>query len=174
MMQPNMQPQMGGNYQHASPQQKTMVAQPSPFAGGGQPGMPQSGLAPAGTGGYQQASPMQKTIVGGMAPPISGGQMMQPGMQPNMYPGVQPGMQPGMPPMGPGGQPSPNKTMLLQPSEGVVSVARTGQAVQPANQGAGMMQQGMMQQGASTAFWIVSLFIGIAIGVLAYVIALQV
>jgi len=208
-MQPGMQPP-GGNYQQASHAQKTMVAQPSPFAQGGMPGtmpggMPpqqQSGLAPQGSGGYQQASPMQKTIVAGMAPPIVGGQMMQPGMQPGMPPGMQPGMHPGMQPtvppgmqpgmgmppgmqpgmgMPPGMQPgmpgmqpgmgmppggSPNKTVLLQPSEGVVSVARTGHAVQPAG-------AKLMTEGASTAFWIVSLFIGLAVGVLAYVIVLQ-
>ena len=179
------------NYQQSSHAQKTMVAQPSPFAQGGmpqqmQPGqqMPmggpqqQSGLAPQGSGGYQQANPMQKTIVAGMAPPINHGQMMgQPGMQqPNMGQpmGMQPGMgqpmgMPGMQPMGmPGMQPggSPNKTVMLQPSEGVVSVARTGQAVQPVG-------SALMQQGASTAFWIVSLFLGLAVGVLAYVIVLQ-
>jgi hypothetical protein len=192
-MQPGMQPQQPGNFQHASPQQKTMVAQPSPFAGGqmpagmpgqmpgGMPGqMPQgSGLAPSANN-YQQASPMQKTIVAGMAPPIVGGQMMQPGMQPGMHPGMQPGMQPGMHPgmqpnmMPPGMQPGmqqpgpsgPNKTVLLQPSEGVVSVARQGAAVQPAG-------TGRIQQGASTMFWIVSLFIGIAVGALAYVVVLQ-
>ena len=79
-----------------------------------------------------------------------------------MPPGMQPGMPPGMQPPGS----APNKTVMLQPSEGVVSVARTGQAVQPAG-------TGMMQQGASTLFWIVSLLIGIAVGVLAYVVVLQ-
>jgi eukaryotic-like serine/threonine-protein kinase len=181
MQQPQMQQPMpmGGpppnSYQQASHAQKTMVAQPSPFAQGGMPqqgmpqqqgGMQQSGLAPQGSGGYQQANPMQKTIVAGMAPPI--GQM---GMQPTM-PG-QGGMQPmGGQPMGgmPGMQPmgAPNKTVMLQPSEGVVSVARTGQALQPAT------GPGMMQQGASTAFWIVSMFIGLAVGVLAYLIVLQI
>ena len=86
-----------------------------------------------------------------------------------MPPGMQPGMQP--PGMGPGGYPQvpqsgPNKTVMLQPSEGVVSVARTGHAVQPAG-------AKLMTEGASTAFWIVSLFIGLAVGVLAYVIVLQ-
>lgn len=61
----------------------------------------------------------------------------------------------------------PNKTVMLQPSEGVVSVARTGQAVQPATTGAAI------QQGATTLFWIVSLVIGVAVGALAYVIVLQ-
>jgi hypothetical protein len=66
----------------------------------------------------------------------------------------------------PGGAPAasgPNKTVMLQPSEGIVSVARTGHAVQPAG-------GGMMQQGASPLFWAISLLIGIAVGALAYVI----
>ncbi|MBA3818558.1 MAG: protein kinase [Deltaproteobacteria bacterium] len=170
MQQPSMGqapqlPPMQQGYQHADAGQKTMVAQPSPFAQGqpmhGHAQLPQqSGLAPQGSGGYQQSSPMQKTIVAGMVPPNLG-QMMQ---QPGMYPGMQPGMQqPGMG-MPPGG--APNKTVMLQPSEGVVSVARTGQAVQPAS-------TGILQQGASTAFWIISLIIGIAVGVLAYVVVLQ-
>jgi hypothetical protein len=162
---------------HASPQQKTMIAQPSPFAHGGMPqgmpqggmpqggmpqggmpqGMPQGGMPQGGMpqqGGFAQASPMQKTIVAGMAPPIAGGQMMQPG--PYGYPPT---------PGGPAA-PAPNKTVMLQPSEGVVSVARTGQAVQPAGTGA-------VQQGASTLFWIVSLVIGVAVGALGYVVVLQ-
>ena len=126
---------------------------------------------------------MQKTIVAGMAPPMMGGQLqgMQPhGMQPHgmpqpgmPQPGMpQPGMpQPGMSPGGSGGYPpqpqgGPNKTVMLQPSDGVVSVARTGQALQPAG-------TGMIQEGATTLFWIVSLIIGIAVGALAYVIVLQ-
>jgi eukaryotic-like serine/threonine-protein kinase len=166
-------------YQQANAGAKTMVAQPSPFAAGmPQQQMPQampqqSGLAtqPGPQGGYQQANPMQKTIVAGMAPPNLGilasqlpgmqGQPGQPGMQ-------QPGMQqPGM--QQPGGAPAgPQKTIALQSSEGIVSMARTGGAVQPAGTGAITVQQG-----ASTLFWIVSLFIGIAIGALAYVIVLQ-
>jgi hypothetical protein len=70
--------------------------------------------------------------------------------------------------MPPGGAPAsgPNKTVMLQASEGVVSVARTGQAVQPVGTGA-------IQQGASTLFWIVSLVVGVAVGALAYVVVLQ-
>jgi hypothetical protein len=68
-------------------------------------------------------------------------------------------------PQGPGA--GPNKTVMLKPSEGVVSVARTGQAVQPVGVGA-------VEQGATTLFWIVSLVIGVAVGALAYVIVLQV
>jgi len=191
MQPPQMQPPGGGppqgGYQQASPQQKTMIAQVSPFAGGGpgpgagmpQPGMQQSGLA--GPGGYNQASPQQKTIVAGMAPQIGGPGMMQTGMPPGvggmppgvggMPPGVG-GMPPGvggMPPgvggMPPGGAPGsgPNKTVMLQQSEGIVSVARTGQAVQPA-------ATGMIQQGASPLFWAVSLMVGVAVGALAYAI----
>ena len=161
-----MQPQGGGAPMQASPQQKTMIAQPSPFAQGGMPqgGMPQGAPGP---GGFQPASAMQKTIVAGMAPPIMGGQLMQPGPGGPGGPMMPPGYPP-MPQMPPGGAASsgPNKTVMLQPSEGVVSVARTGQAVQPAGTGA-------IQHGASTLFWIVSLVIGVAVGALAYVIVLQ-
>jgi hypothetical protein len=62
----------------------------------------------------------------------------------------------------------PQKTVMLQPSEGVVSVARTGGAVQAAVAGAPAAAQG-----ASTLYWIVCLVIGIAVGVLGYVIVLQ-
>jgi hypothetical protein len=203
MQPPGMQPPAGqppggapgtpggappGAYQQASPMQKTMVAQPSPFGGAG-PGSgpaPGAGMAPGGMqgsglapGGYNAATPMQKTIVAGMAPPIGGPGMMQTGMPPSggmpgmAPPGGMPGMAPpgGMPGMAPpGGMPGagpaasgPNKTMMLQPSEGIVSVARTGQAVQPAS-------TGVIQQGASPLFWAVSLLIGVAVGALAYVV----
>jgi len=183
-MPPMGMPQMGGGApMQASPQQKTMIAQPSPFAQGGMPqggmpqggmpqgGMPQGGMPqggmPQGPGGFQPASAMQKTIVAGMAPPIMGGQLMQPGQHSPGGPMMPPGYPP-MPQMPPGGAAAsgPNKTVMLQPSEGVVSVARTGQAVQPAGTGA-------IQHGASTLFWIVSLVIGVAVGALAYMIVLQ-
>ena len=199
---PGMPPMGGGVARPAPDQAKTMIAQPSPFAGGmpqggmpqgmgqggmghggmgqggmGQGGMPQGmgqgGMSqqPPGPGGYNAASPAQKTIVAGLAPPIMGGQMMQPGQQmmpPPGYPPMGQGMGPGMGQMPPGGAPAsgPNKTVMLQASEGVVSVARTGQAVQPVGTGA-------IQQGASTLFWIVSLVVGVAVGALAYVVVLQ-
>jgi eukaryotic-like serine/threonine-protein kinase len=177
--QPGGQPPMGqpGGFQ-ANSAAKTMIAQPSPFAGGapgGMPGgMPQAPGGAPGPGGYPQASHAQKTIVAGMAPPMLGGGMHQPGMGPGGTPGM-PGSMPhgtpnaGLPPQGgpqPGG-PAPNKTVMLQPSEGVVSVARSGHAVQAAT---GPIAA---PQGASTLFWIVSLLTGIAVGVLGYVIVLQ-
>jgi eukaryotic-like serine/threonine-protein kinase len=197
-MQPGMQPQNmqapqmpppqqqmappQQQYQQAAANQKTMVAQPSPFAGGvpqmQMPPQQQSGLAPPPQQGYQQAGINQKTIVAAPAPNL---QMMQQGMQPGMPPGMQPpgmGMQaPGMPPgmqqpMQPPGMPQssgPNKTVALQSSEGIVSMARSGQAIQPA--GTGAIQH---QQGASALFWIMSLIIGIALGALAYVVVLQI
>ena len=164
---PQQPPQQQGGYQANSPQAKTMIAQQSPFAGGANPmqQMPQqppqqNGLAQQG-GNFVQSSPMQKTIVAGMAPPIMGGQMMQ--QQPQ-----------GMPPQGtPAGFPNqgggPNKTVLLQPTDGIVSVAQQqGRAPMPMP---GM--PGGQVQGATTLFWIVSLVIGIAVGVLGYVIVLQ-
>ena len=175
MQQPPMQQppmQQGGGYQQATPQQKTMIAQMSPFAGGQMPGqMPpqqQSGLAPQPQGGFQQASPQQKTIVAGMSPFAGGQTPGQPGHPGMMPPGMQPGMGPGgYPQAPPGAGPSgPNKTVMLQPSEGVVSVARTGHAVQAAG-------ASMIQQGASTLFWIVSLLIGVLVGVGAYLIVRQ-
>ncbi|MEJ7603500.1 MAG: serine/threonine-protein kinase [Kofleriaceae bacterium] len=179
--QQQQQQQQGnpGAYQQASPQMKTMVAQVSPFAGGQQPQQQQqqSGLG-GGPGPYQQANPMQKTIVAGMSPPILGGQMggqMGGGQMGGGQPGYgQPGQNIGQgPTMMPGGSTLPgqggaNKTMMLEPSEGIVSMARTGQAVQPAGP-----STGMITQGASTLFWIVSLVIGIAVGALAYVVVLQ-
>ena len=168
-MPPTMPPNAPQMPMQSSPQQATMIAQPSPFAQGGMPqggmphGMPQGGMpqgmqpGPPPQGGFQPASPMQKTIVA-MAAPQLGGQMMQPGQPPPGYP--QMGQMPNA------ASSSPNKTVMLQGSEGIVSVARTGQAVQPAgNRG--------VEQGASTLFWIVSLVIGVAVGALAYVIVLQ-
>jgi serine/threonine-protein kinase len=165
-----------GGYAPAGSQAKTMIAQPSPFQGGmpGQPGMPPQGMqpmqpmpmggpgvpmpgqAPPPPGGFVQASPMQKTIVAGMAPAIMGGQMMpQPGMAPQGTP------QGGFPPQQqqPGG---PNKTVMIQPTEGVVSVA--------ARSGFSAGVQALQQQGASTTYWIVCLVTGILVGVLGYVI----
>ena len=116
-------------------------------------------------GGFIQSSAGQKTIVAGLAPPIVNGQMMQAGQNPYGNP-MLPAGYPQMPgQQGPGG-PGPNKTVMLQPSEGVVSVARSGHAVQPAG-------GSTAQQGASTVFWIVSLVIGVAVGALGYVIVLQ-
>jgi serine/threonine-protein kinase len=176
---PQQQQQQG--FQSTAPQAKTMIAQQSPFAGGQNPMLQQqmqqqhmqqqqSGLAPQG-GNFVQSSPMQKTIVAGMAPPIVGGQMMPNQGMPQGTPGgfpqqqqmqhMQQMQQPGMQ-----GGPGPNKTVLLQPTDGIVSVAQRG--------GAAMQGRGpQVQQGASTLFWIVSLVIGVAIGVLGYVIVLQ-
>jgi eukaryotic-like serine/threonine-protein kinase len=178
MGQPPMgqQPMMGAppqGFVQASPMQKTMIAQPSPFAGGmpqggmpmQQPPMQQGGPPP---GGFVQASPMQKTIVAGMAPPLPVGSGPQNPMMPP------PGMQQGFPPPGP--QSGPNKTVMLQPSDGVVSVARTGQALQPAGLTPGMAPTAgppRVVQGATPLFWIICLVMGIAVGVLAYVIVLQ-
>ncbi len=188
MGQPGMHGGMGGGmggtmpgpggYNSAPPQQKTMVAQPSPFAGGMPGGMPggmgQPGMGQPPGGGYSAAQPNQKTIVAGMAPQIPPPGQLPPGMSPGMVPGMQPGgmqpggMQPGMQQQGglapPGGGPA--KTVALQPSEGVVSIARTGQPLQAVG-------TGPVQQGASALFWIVSLVVGIGVGVLAYVIVLQ-
>jgi serine/threonine-protein kinase len=159
---PQMQQQQQQQYMQASPMQKTMIAQPSPFAGGQMPQqmpMQQGGLAPPQQQGFVQASPMQKTIVAGLAPPMMNGPgQMLPQQQPMMPPG-------GYPQQGQPASSGPNKTVLLQPSDGVVSVARTGGALQPAG--------GKISEGASPLFWIICLIMGVGVGVLAYVIVLQ-
>ena len=114
--QMQMQPQMQqGGYQATAPQAKTMIAQASPFAQGAPQQHPQH---PPPGANFVQASPMQKTIVAGMAPAIMGGQMMQPHQMPQYQQQYQ---QPHGYPQA-GGQ--PNKTVVLQPTDGIVSVAR--------------------------------------------------
>jgi eukaryotic-like serine/threonine-protein kinase len=173
---PNMPPPgmvPPGGYAPSAPQAKTMIAAPSPFAGGQMPGQMHGGMPgqmpPGGAppGGYHAATPAQKTIVAGISP------MMPP-------PGGMPGVgQPGMPHGTPNDRPSypapgpgpagggPQKTVALPASEGVVSMAnRPGHAMHPAG-GPPVIE------GASTLYWVVCLFMGIAVGVLAYVIVLQ-
>jgi serine/threonine-protein kinase len=169
----------GGGYAPAGAEAKTMIAQPSPFAQGmpgAMPGTMPGGMpgGPQAPGGYQATAPSQKTIVAGVAPPIVGGQLM-PGQMPPGMGGTMPGQMgqmggmpqgtpgAGFPPQGGAG--GPQKTVMLQPSEGVVSMARTGGAVPVAT--------GPVVQGASTLYWIVCLATGIAVGVLGYVIVLQ-
>jgi hypothetical protein len=170
--------------------QKTMIAgMPAPgYPGGpsapppGAPGgYPPPAAPPGGPGGYQPAGHAQKTMIAGlspvMMPPGGPSPMAPPGMAPGMAP---PGMAPPGMPMGtppgaapypgaPGGPPQagPQKTMMLQPTEGVVSFAQGGPAA--AASGAAPAASG----GASTGFWIGSILVGAAVGALAYVIVLQ-
>ena len=86
-----------------------------------------------------------------------------------MAPGL--GMPPGGPPPGMGGPPpgmggpAPQKTMMLQDSSGIVSVAQRG--------GAPLPPVGIEPAGASTTFWIVSILVGVAVGAMAYIVVLQ-
>jgi serine/threonine-protein kinase len=159
-------PPMGGGYQAAGAQQKTMIAGMAPpmMPGGGYPGGP-----PPPMGG----PPPPMGMGGGPPPPMGGpGGGMPMGnfagaaqavaaspMQKTMMANVGPGFNPAAMKPGQQEQQTNNKTVMLQPSEGVVSIARGGQVA-----AAG---------GASTLFWIVSLTIGVAVGVLGYVIVLQ-
>jgi hypothetical protein len=54
--------------------------------------------------------------------------------------------------------------MMLQPSEGIVSVATTGRPLAAAED---------VIEGASTLFWIVCMVTGVATGALAYAVVLQ-
>ena len=151
-------------YGTAGAQAKTMIAGQSPFANGQLPQMqPQMQPQMPPQSNFVQSSPMQRTIVAGMVPPIVGGQMMQ---QPPHQMQSQPQ------------QGGPNKTVMLQPTDGIVSVAGRAQG-QPSGQMGpmGVNAMGMPRpaggEGASTLFWIVALTIGIAVGVIAYAIVLQ-
>jgi hypothetical protein len=84
---------------------------------------------------------------------------------------VQP-MQP-MQPQGGG----PNKTILLQPSDGIVSVAKAGGPIavaQPPQMfGQAPIARPGQSSGASMGFWIVCLLCGVGLGALAFVIMRQ-
>jgi hypothetical protein len=139
----------------------------------GQPGMGQPGMGQPGMGqpGMGMAPP-------GMGPPMGypgqgqgHGQGMMPGMgQPGMG---QPGMgQPGMGTQSGGGPP---KTMMLQNTEGIVSVAARGAGQIPASHAVAPPQQMPISSlvpdppaGATGAFWAISLILGAAAGALAY------
>jgi eukaryotic-like serine/threonine-protein kinase len=164
-----------GPPQQASAAAKTMIAGMSPFAGGGpQPGMggpppgfmpggpPPPGFAPGGPpppmgpGGYGGGPPPGMGPPAALGSPMAGVAAASP-MQKTMVAQVG-GFNPAAMKPGQQEQQNANKTVMLQSSEGVVSIAR-GDAVEPG--------------GASTAFWIVSLLVGVGLGVLGYVIVLQ-
>ena len=189
-----------GGYVQADHAQKTMIAGMSPFAPGGS----MAGINPAGQGATAAAMGQLGQQPGMQQPGMQQPGMQQPGMgQPHMQPGMpgMPGMRPpGMGnPMGQGGMGqggmgmpqqggSPPKTMMLQNTEGVVSVAARGGGMVPGVAGGGMPalggpvpgvggpmpgMGGAMQQpssGASGAFWAVSLLVGALGGALAYAI----
>lgn len=146
------------------------------YSGAGNAGSPQGpyGASPpvAQGAGYMTASPQQKTMIA-MAPPVlPGGYGAPPGpiAGPNGtlvpvgdYPNAAPAPHVG------GG---PQKTMLLQPSEGIVSVTSHGAIapVVPVPVAGGVAAQ---PTGASLAYWIVCLLCGAAIGALAFAIVRQ-
>jgi serine/threonine-protein kinase len=164
-----------GGYQAAQPAQKTMFAGQAvgtpggpqlpgggpPPGFGAPPGAPQGFGQQPGQGGYVHAQPQQKTMMAnaaqmGITVPQAGGP--PPGAPPS---GPPPGFGPA--PGAPGGSP---KTVMLQSSEGVLSVGQTGGTVPAAT-------SADTGGGASTAFWIVSMLMGIGLGAAAYAIYLQ-
>jgi serine/threonine-protein kinase len=147
-----MAPQQQG-YPGAAHAQKTLV--PEPLHRAALPGMPLtpgSPTRPDGSGvaygggpfspgpvGYVTSSPIQKTIMAGAAPAARPPPAAVGGAQDEFAPG--------------------NKTVMLQPSDGIVSVAHG--------------HLGIRHTGATPLFWVVSLLIGITSGALAYVIVRQ-
>ncbi len=174
-----------GAYVQADHAQKTMIAGMSPFAAGGVMSSPGSGITPGGPGMSPGMPGMQPGMGGpqgmgmpGMQPPGMGGMGAPPGMQ-GMGGGMgQPGMQ-----QQPGG--GPPKTMMLQNTEGIVSVAARGAGAIPVSNPGPIVQMGPGPMvpvgqlvppettGATGAFWAISLMIGVAVGVLGYLVALQ-
>jgi eukaryotic-like serine/threonine-protein kinase len=169
-------PQQGGGYVAAAPQQKTVMAMQAPVIQGNPGSYPPAGspypnnnAGPAaangarpaapphgggGAGGGFVASPLQKTMVAGIPPP----QLMQMQQQ-----------QPSQPPAG-----GPAKTMMINPTDGVVSIASgggmrpgMGPGMQP---GMGAVEAPRPSGGASAAYWAVCLIGGVAAGVGAYLI----
>ena len=166
-------PQPPGGYVAAGAAQKTMMAM-SPLAGGAMPGMggppPGMGGPPPGMGGPPPGMGGPPPGMGGPPPPM-GGPPPPMGGAPGMAPGL--GMPPGagMPPPGfgppggmPGAGPAPQKTMMLQGSEGIVSVGQRGTPLPP---------MGSPATGASATFWVVSILVGVAVGALGYIVVLQ-
>ncbi len=142
-------------YQQAGSAQKTMMAQMPPGMGPGGMGGPPPGMGgpPPGMGGPPP----------GFGPP--------PGMggPPPGFPGGPPAGMGGMGGpqahggMGPGGSPGPQKTMMLQDSEGISSIANRGPLLPATEQ----------SSGASGMFWVMSILIGVAVGALGYIVALS-
>jgi hypothetical protein len=150
--------QQPGQFPGAPPQHQGGYGAPIPgqFPGAPpqmqQPQQPGAGYV-AGPGGYHSATPVQKTMMVGLQAPQmgpGGGGMPPPGAPPPGAPQQQ----------GAGG---PAKTVMLRASDGIVSVAGKG-PIAAVDEG---------PRGASAAFWIVSMIVGIGVGVLAYVIMLQ-
>lgn len=151
-------PQQSGGYVAAAPQQKTMMAMPAanPMAHGG-PAAQQSSFPPPGAGGPNGAarpagggfvaSPLQKTMVAQMPPPQLMAQASAPPQQQQQGP-------------------SPNKTVLLNPSEGVVSMAQA-QGMHVSGPTASAAEP-VASQGASAGYWAMCLLMGVALGVGAY------
>jgi serine/threonine-protein kinase len=140
----------GGSGSIANPAaQKTMFA---PQGGaGGPPPMAGAGATPAAGGGGQaktvmaaSASELLKNV---QPPPMTGGGP------------------PTMPPAA-SGQPGGGKTVMLSPSDGVVSFAMGPNAAPPTT--------GAQGGGASLAFWMICLSLGVAIGAGAYFLMIMV
>jgi serine/threonine protein kinase len=168
---PSHYPSAGG-YATAAPMQKTMIASLSSLAPPGQSpnvgvGTPMQTLPSAASGlANNDQSHLQKTMIAGAPPVLPPGFSFPPIGANSASPG-------GGYPQAPSG--GPNKTVMLQPSEGIVSVARNGGVIAPAamlqNRAAALPNP--PSSGATTTFWIICLLAGIALGALAFVVVRQ-
>jgi hypothetical protein len=146
-LQAQAQANQGGGYPPPNNPQGMAGPGPGPGVNGGRP------ASSAPHGGFV-ASPLQKTMVAGIPPP----QLLQQQQPPQSQP--------------PGGGPA--KTMMINPTDGVVSMTggmRPGMGPGPGMMGAmGAVEPPRPAGGASAAYWAVCLFIGVAAGVGAYLI----
>jgi hypothetical protein len=144
---------------------------PPPGMHSGAPGPGMGGPPPGqGPGGYQAGQPQQKTMIAGAPgialPGMPGGPPLGNPIGPS-GPTMRPPPQGGPPPGHNMVEASPNKTMMLQDSEGILSIARQG------GKDAALPAAVPEKTGASALFWIMSLLIGAGIGVGAWALATQ-
>ncbi|HUH02385.1 MAG TPA: serine/threonine-protein kinase [Kofleriaceae bacterium] len=166
---------------------------PPPAAG---PSQVYGGSAPAAYGRAPSAAPAaQKTMIadmGGPGPAPPPGQpaaqktmiaedasaLLPPGFRP---PSLPPGSAPGAGALSSG---APQKTMMLDPSEGVVSFAAKGGSAPVATPSHGLTPAAIAHEhtdqtsladlrGATPLFWIICLLTGLGVGVLAYIAVLE-
>jgi serine/threonine protein kinase len=163
---------VAGGYATAAPMQKTMVASLSSLAPPGHSpnigvGMPMQTLPATALGSGNDQSHLQKTMIAGAPPVLPAGFSFPPIGSNSMLPG---GGYPQAPAAG-----GPNRTIMLQPSDGIVSVARNGGVIAPA----AMIQHRRTatsnppNSGVTITFWIICLLAGIALGALAFVVVRQ-
>jgi eukaryotic-like serine/threonine-protein kinase len=174
--------EMGASHNMPAHQAQQPAPQKTLFVGGGDMPSPMGGM-----GGPPPAAPEAMKTMIAMELPFPMPQVEQPMATPTPMPSM-----PSMPSMAPAagaGGPEPQKTMMLDNSEGVVSFAREGRSVPatpapvatpdptsspqlamaaPEGGGGVSLEEDLGPEGPSVGFWILCIVIGIAVGVGGY------